>query len=179
LRPVLDRIGRVNAPQGGEPSITELRIRVRNALLFGGRPERAADHWAPIQAVIDEAWNLQYGLIAMFGNRFPAFLVARPRTSLHDLPAVVEIRIHWRNGEWFIVDANTLVQIFSFDLPDELFRLYARSGRLTADAVAELKLSHMREFIAYFVEADGALRLLQFRLEPNWAMEIAAHLNQA
>jgi hypothetical protein len=179
LRPVLDRIGRVNAPEHGEPAITELRIRLRESLLFGEDPTGRPAYWSSIQDVIGEARNLQYGLIAMFGNRFPVFLVARPRTTIQDLPPVVDIRIHWRNGEWFIVEANTLTQIFSFDLPDELFRLYASSGRLTSQAVAELKLAHMREFVAYFVEADGALRLYQFRLDPGWAMEIAARLNNA
>ena len=96
-----------------------------------------------VNTVIDGAMKLQYGLLAMFGNRFPVFRVANASTDINKLAArneQVHVRIHYRQGEWFIADELDDARLFSFDLPNELYELYAESGRLDMEKIANIEL---------------------------------------
>lgn len=85
------------------------------------------------------------------------------------------MQVRWRSDLWFIDDKNGR-RLFSFDLPQELFRLYARAGDFSRLDVAEMKRQVMSDFFAYHLDANGTLRIIQFELVQEWYSEVRARL---
>jgi hypothetical protein len=112
----------------------------------------------------------------MFGGQFPAFLVAREEHALREAIGPITVRVRWQAGSWFVEDAHFNRELFSFDLPPELFRLYAERGRLNQENVANLKSDMMRELFAFFSDDEG-VRLVTFRLDEPWFNAIRQHLH--
>ncbi len=176
LQPILTAIGQLQVPRDYGGQLKEIREYLRDQLLGAPSAPPVTDSVkVSIDALVNVAKQLQYGLIAMFGNRFPVFLVANPAVSIAELALrhePVDVRIHYRDGEWFIADGYNDAPLFSFDLPDELYQLYAKSGRLDLETIANMKLTQMHEFVGYYLRPDGQLQLIQFRLEPQWAQQL-------
>jgi hypothetical protein len=57
--------------------------------------------------------------------------------------------------------------LFSFDLPEELFELYAEQGELSPEKALDLKVDFMSAFQAIHTQ-NGRARILNFKLDQNW-----------
>jgi hypothetical protein len=90
----------------------------------------------------------------MFGGQFPAFLVASPDFRPDQYGQSIEGRIRWSDQTWFIQDMEDR-RLFSFDLPEEIFSLYATRGQLDRQAAADIKGSMMKEFYAFYRRNEG------------------------
>jgi len=62
-------------------------------------------------------------------------------------------------------------QLFSFDLPPELFNLYAEDGRLTESRALDLKSDMLSSFHA-IVNVEGLTRLITFELDRDWITRV-------
>lgn len=172
IQPVLTAIKNLIVPRGNTTPLKQIRDYVRHRLTPGEAQRMPASGplAESITNVISEARKPDYGLIAMFGNRFPVFLVAKPDYPVKKLPSFLKVRIHYRGEQWFIPHEGS--RLFSFDLPEEHFRRYAESGRMNPEAMANMKRKYMNEIIAYYRDEYGRLRLIQFKLEPRWAEQL-------
>ena len=161
-----------------DTTVAHVRNHLRNGLLNSTFEAGTADQpvmpqqLASIVALCDA---LRYGAIAMFGGRFPTFLVAEPHLNLRTMQSTVTVRIRWLQGSWFIEDLNGS-RLFSFDLPAELFRLYARSGILNRQIVAEIKGQELADFFAYHVRENDTLRIIHFQLDRDWYADVIAKI---
>lgn len=179
MAPVINAISAVqanNIPQ--QFSIKQVRGYLRRKLLNSAF-EPAGDDQGHVIRILDHVIasceSLKYAVIAMFGARFPTFLVAAPTVDVGELPNRMMVRIRWLNHNWYIEDAHGR-ELFSFDLPDELFHLYAESGEFNRASVAEMKGQVMSDFFAYQLRLDNELRIIQFHLDAGWYNEVRARV---
>lgn len=178
IAPVIVAIGAVRAVDIAEQVlISQIRGYLRRRLLEAeSEPEPAQYGHLPIaiealNEVIAACQALRYGAIAMFGGRFPAFLVAAPNVDINELPQNVVVRIRWMQDSWYIDDSHER-RLFSFDLPEELFRLYADARSFDRAGAAEMKGQVMSDFFAYQLGENGVLRVIQFQLDQDWYNEV-------
>ena len=162
------------------PPMQSVRKYVRSRLLSEmneiGENEIPSEMKVLLDGLINVCMRQSFGFITMFGGRFPAFLMASPdfRPKYNEPSISVRIRMH--DQTWFIEDTSDK-KIFSFDLPEEIFALYATRGRLDREAVADIKSSMMREFYAFY-RRDDELRLLRFKLDEEWFETIQRNLRR-
>ena len=175
MAPVIQTIGTVQANDIAQPfSISQVRGYLRRKLLHAEFEPAGHDQSYVIRnldQVVAACDSLKYGVIAMFGARFPAFLVAAPSVDVNALPHRMKVRIRWLNNNWYIEAMNGR-ELFSFDLPEELFHLYADSGSFDRVSIAEIKGAVMSDFFAYQLHDDNELRIIQFQLDREWYNEV-------
>jgi len=170
FQPVISAINDVTAEQIiPRPPLRKVREYIRNELLnaveYADAENIPDELQQSLQNVVQACRNQRFVCIAMFGGFFPAFLVASSDYFPNQQQSI-SVRIRWRDGDWFIEDQDGR-EIFSFDLPDEIFELYAERGQLWQDAVADIKSDIMREFYAFY-NTDEGLRVLHFKLDEVW-----------
>ena len=115
-------------------------------------------------------------LIAVTASGFPVFLVPRRGVNLFEFENVVDVRIYRSENAWFLArDRNN--ELFSFDLPNELIRLYAAAGKLSPSRALDLKWDELRELRATVIDGDNA-RIVRFRLDVPWFDAIRRNFDQ-
>lgn len=182
FRPILEAIRRavpVRPPfarplTGGPRQLSDLRAYVR-ASLRSGRvghepPRPLRDAQIDLGSFIEACAQLNYALVAVLGGRFPVLLAPSPAAQDRVLEERTRVRIFWNDNGWYL-RGNRNETLFSFDLPDELFALYAEGGFLTPGRALDLKEEMMSVFQAVEV-VDGHARLVSFELDRNWVTEI-------
>ena len=152
------------------PALLTVRQYVRNQLfnapINGPADEVPEEMRRRLDEFVEEVSELRYGFVTMFGNLMPVFLIARRGLQFQNLANQVFVRIRWIDGSWFIEDDGG-EELFSFDLPDDLYRMYASRGILDRRAVANIKNDWMRQFNVFF-RTDEGLGVKNFRLDDEW-----------
>lgn len=174
LRPVIDAVLSVVATdlqstdgRGLRGRMGRLRRNVRERL----RSDSAVDDVIANELEeklrgLEQACNrIRSALLAVVGRCFPIFLIPSEGTDIRELGQDLEVRISWDQHGWYIERAER--RLFSFDLPRELFDMYATAGMLSSTSAVDLKTQELREFFAIRI-LDGAAQVLRFRLEAGW-----------
>ncbi|MBK8454607.1 MAG: restriction endonuclease [Thiofilum sp.] len=118
--------------------------------------------------------------IGVIGNCFPIFLTPSSAFNIDDLIDDPMIRICWDNYKWLIVKRSarcpTLDEddiLFSFDLPEELFKLYSENNMLTNERALDLKQDFMSTIQIIFRRNDSnIMSSLKLKLDHQWIEEI-------
>jgi hypothetical protein len=154
-----------------------MRRVVRRALRSERIPE-LLDYQEPVRnkliKVLENALRIHYALLAVLGGSFPVFLVPRLDGMLNTLPSEVPVRIRWDNESWYLDNINDQ-RLFSFDLPQELFELYAETGELTPPRALDLSQEYLGSFHA-FQTLGSEVRVIRFVLDMPWIEAIRAGL---
>ncbi len=95
--------------------------------------------------------------------------------SLEKLEDHYEIRIRRLNNEWFLEDTRTNQRLFSFDIPQRLFELYAEDGSLSKERAIDMKADMLSDLQA-ILTLQGYPRLITFYLDRNWLDSIRDQL---
>jgi hypothetical protein len=126
---------------------------------------------------INDCRNIGTVMIAVFARRFPVFLVPNPEVGLPHLSDIQEVRVSWDQNGWYLRSAQDSKIFFSFDLPPDLFELYANQGFLTADRALDLKADVLSDFQAVsFI--DGRIRVITFGLDMEWLARVRSQLKE-
>jgi hypothetical protein len=122
-----------------------------------------------LDEVVSATRSVGASLIAMLGTAMPVLLTPRRDLNLDDLPTSIDVRIHFENTDqsWTITRADTEGVLFSFDLPSELFELFAHNGVLSRRAALDLKQQYFAQFTAIY-SPQNSIRILNFRLDQGW-----------
>jgi len=131
----------------------------------------------PIVAAIHQVGR---SLIATLGSAFPVFLTPRPDLDLDTLSPIEEIEIHFRDagvGNGWTISRPGGEPLFTFDLPKQLFELYAVEGVLSRRGAANLKAAYLGEFTAIYAPFDQ-IKIFNFRLAPGWLDGVRANLER-
>jgi hypothetical protein len=168
-----DDLGNANI----DVDMTELRRSIRS-LIRGQVPagaglEEIGVVLRGIGEFVQACHAIRYALMATLGGSFPVFLVPSPELRSQAVSEEYFVRIYrGPNDEtWYLRDALTNNNLFSFDLPQELFLEYANQGILSERAALDLKEELMSNLLAYWMQ-DGILRLVRFRLDQEWTAGI-------
>lgn len=145
IQPVIAEIRRaasvLNTPasQGDAVRLSALRQAVRasvrgnaNAIDSYGRSEEPRQ---VLRSLVRTCHSLNVAMLATLGSRFPVFLVPADGVRIQDLSHRLHVEIYWDAEGWYITgippDGGPPGPLFSFDLPEELFRLYDEAGSLS------------------------------------------------
>lgn len=159
-------------------SLSTLRRMVRDVLNERNVEWRRRDERIPTQMnmVIRAVREIEFSILAVTLNRLPLVLVPSPGVSLADLRDTVYVRIYWNDEGWYLEEANARQRkLFSFDLPEALFKQYAEQNRLSPERAVQLKGEALAQLDALIVQ-DGRTRLIQFRLDQDWIRRVLQRL---
>lgn len=165
-----------------KPRENELRQVFRQALtrtVQGDELRHVGIRWRGIERVLDVTHRIGFALLGMLGSRFPIFLVPSPMVDGDDnLQSTYSIRVFRDRDDktWLLRDRRTNRDLFSFDLPRELFLEYAENNMLTASRALDLKQEVMPTSQAFHVR-NGVLQLIQFQLDQDWLANIRADID--
>lgn len=97
------------------------------------------------------------------------------------LPASWEVRIHYHDQQnWFLSHATGEDErrIFSFDLPELLFRKYRqRATEIPQERAFHLKRAQFSAFHA-FLQCGSQMRIVQLRLDEDWLTAVQRQFEQ-
>ena len=121
--------------------------------------------------------GIDFSLLAVLGGRFPVFLVPAPGLRLNEVGNDYYVRVFRgaHDRTWYLRDRDTDTELFSFDLPQELFLEYANQGMLSTRAALELKEQQMAEFDAILMRNQRP-SLVRFHLDLGWLEEIRGRI---
>lgn len=119
--------------------------------------------------------RLNYALVAMLGGRFPVLLSPSETARSFMVEDEVYVRIFWDAQGWYIRDQQNR-NLFSFDLPEDLFELYAEEGFLSAKSALNMK-EQMMSHIQAIETNHGRTRIINFVLDRNWVSRIRDKIN--
>ena len=123
--------------------------------------------------------TLDGALLVMLGGGIPILLVPEPGLQLDRLAPVVKVKIRFNQESWFLESSEDSRIRLSFDLPEELFRLYARGHALTKGEAITLKEEMFVAFDAFWWQDSGELptvRTMRFALDREWLQQIKGQL---
>ena len=150
--------------------LKDLRKWIRAKLNFEYEDEPNISINDIFREFIEACHRISFCLLAVISGRFPVFLVPAEGVSIHGLESVTMVRIYWDNSGWYLQRPNGQV-LFSFDLPKELFELYATEGALGRRAALNLKQEMMSMIQAIVVTGDQA-KVITFKLDEDWIASI-------
>jgi len=179
FQPILESIRRIAPPQavvfpipavrGSQLQLSELRRFVREWLRRTDQPRqipRIAQQ-IDVRPFIEACHRLNFVLVGVLGGRFSILLTPSDEARDELLNDEIHVRIYWDDQGWYLRRQDSDRNLFSFDLPDELFDLYAMEGRLTPERALELKENLMSSFQAIETRG-GRYRIINFKLDLEW-----------
>lgn len=187
ISPVIDAIRNLKHKDFGateynkiDINMTELRRIVRNSIKGLGSPrldELPNSASTLIHEFVKEVIHVGGTLIAVAGRRFPIHLIPASDIRLSHLRPYYKIHIRWDDESWYLTDASNGQDLFSFDLPSELFTLYAEHGRLTESRALDLK-SDIMNIMRAVLKLEEETRLITFELDKEWISRVRMRLQQ-
>ena len=148
----------------------KIREGLRNGRLMYHQDELETMQWINLAPFIEACSALNYVLLGVLGGQFPILLAPSQRIRHGDIPDHMFVRIFWDENGWQLKDQQGS-ELFSFDLPYELFELYAEEGTLTREGALNLKEEFMSLFQAIRTDGNHA-RIINFELDHNWLEQI-------
>jgi hypothetical protein len=154
-------------PEGALRKFREkIREGLRTGRLMHQQNEPEFMKWFNLGQFVKTCSALNYALLGVLGGQFPIMLAPSQRFRQGDIPDHIYVRIFWDENGWYLKDQQGS-ELFSFDLPFELFELYAQEGTLTREGALNLKEEFMSVFQA--IQADGNhARIINFELDHDW-----------
>ncbi|MCL4305862.1 hypothetical protein KJZ99_08090 [bacterium] len=151
IRPLLEKFREVSYQQLGGTSdkSVPLELSVARRMIRVKLGEMREDNFAngdeendenvirefrnAIRPIVDECRRIGGALMAVIRGGFPLFLVPSRPDVISNLRTMEDVTIYYRGTNWFMYRAEQATTIhgdalFSFDLPDGLFRLFYGSG---------------------------------------------------
>ena len=128
-----------------------------------------------LNAFCQECRRINGALLATIAGRFPIFLVPSPALNIDHLQNEYSVRIDWNERGWYLRSQGT--NIFSFDLPRDVFEYYAEQGVLSPLQALNLKEDVLSEIQAITVINDR-IRIIRFRLDEEWLNRVRYRIRQ-
>jgi len=190
MQPIIRSIRNVSARSFGVEhgnqsiaiNLSELRSTVRRRIRGLADQDIMYEGFAEFYSSCNQ---LNGALLAMIARRFPVFLVPAPGLNINELRPVYDVSIHWDRDGWYLHSmTRDGERLFSFDLPPDLFEMYAENGVLSPESALELKEEALAEIQG--IVTPGADRLnyerptaqvVTFRLDYDWLTRVRNRLH--
>lgn len=160
--------------------MSNLRRAIRNAIRgrsFADIIRLSETATTAIDRFVEAVSKISGTLLAIAGRRFPIHLIPAPQIELRRLQQHYNVRIRWDDQSWYLTDARSGQDLFSFDLPPELFSLYAEHGNLTESRALDLK-SEMLNRIQALLTLQEETKLITFELDKDWILRVRERIQQ-
>ncbi|HMA34709.1 MAG TPA: hypothetical protein VKY74_09550 [Chloroflexia bacterium] len=163
------------SPNHSSPGSTQsLRSTIRHGIAdrdeadFGSSLRINASN--TLDAFFDAVRNVHVALMGVLGKRLPVFLVASPGLDLNDLDRSQMVRIVPQE-EGYILQSSSGKDLFSFDIPPALFKLYEDHGLLSKEWSIDLKAEVIWQLKA-FARTRDQIRSLTLEVAEQSMVEI-------
>ena len=121
-----------------------------------------------IISAISHCQRISKSYMAILGKRFPVFVTPNPEINIMDfIKDISEIEIWWDN-RWHFYIKNGERELFSFSLPDELFKAYQKNGDLTENDALNMKQREMSSIQIFMKDENNRLIPIQLHLNMEW-----------
>jgi len=137
----------------------------------------SADHMTSLDDIVNVAKTQSHGYMTTLGGSFPVFLMAEMDLNSMGLDDQTEVEIYYDQQGWEIRRRHGGT-LFSFDLPAELFQLYADSGNLSAEKAIQMKGEQMADF-DILLYSENRVEVKKFILSKDWLENITTSLIRA
>ena len=187
FKPIIEAIDNVSFETIDEkPKLSAVRDYIRSRLFedisFYGEDNTYEDETDVIRSVLGSnltefigvCMRRGFGFITMFDGKFPVFLSASRGLDTFVFEDENYVRIKVSEDGWFI-ETQEGIDLFTFDLPEEIFEKYQKSGSLSRRQLLNIKANHMSEFYV-FVSHYGDLKLIKFKLDQLWFERVSQNL---
>jgi len=175
IQAATERLDRRDDGQVPGLDLSSVRKAIRRRLQLDVLQEQPVLAYPWLDPVVHAALAIGQALIATIGRAFPIFLVPRSGFDLDGLSTLERVEIYFsdqqNNQGWAIHRVDEPDPIFTFDLPEQLFALYADEGRLSLRRAADLKADYLSELTAVYAPADQ-IKVFNFRLDPDWLRRV-------
>ncbi len=185
IQPILNSIRSIDINAFGI-SLSELRKIIRsrlNNLVFEHPQGLNQDAFQSLEEFVVSVHKINGALLGMINRRFPVFLVPSPNLDLSNLRNHYTVRIYRPlpsdNHGWLIAESGHRnpndLPMFSFDIPPDLFELYAEGGYLSPLQAANMKqeaISHIQAIIT----SGGYPRVITLDLDMGWINQVRDNL---
>ena len=165
-------------------NLSELRKKFRESLKlndFHSLNSYLADkefNQEKIRNIYERSNSLSSSYLGMLSNRFPIFLTPSPNFDINILIANPTIRICWDENYWYIVKSNTRCGnlrdddiLFSFDLPEDIFKLYEENNMLIQTQAITIKEDLMSSIKIIF-KNQRIFSSIELNLDRDWLENI-------
>jgi hypothetical protein len=190
FKPIIDSIRKVNYQAFEAESANDIKVnmtRLRQAIRRRLKDSRISD----LSQIVDKAEaknfleyfcracrELKGAVLAMIAKQFPVFLVPNPEIELDQfLRDLHRVHIYWDNEAWYLYSVSNDTKLFSFDLPPELFELYAEQGVLSETLALDLNRDFLSEIQATVMLGER-IRIVTFKLDKDWLEGLCRRLGQ-
>jgi hypothetical protein len=135
--------------------------------------------------IFNESISLNHSYLGMLSNRFPIFLTPSPTFNINTLIENDTIRICWDDEYWYIVKDTVSCRnlrdediLFSFDLPEDIFKLYEENNMLSLKNAINLKEEFMSNIKIIFKNQNQSIfSSIELKLDRGWLEDIKSRLN--
>jgi hypothetical protein len=151
FHPIIEALGELDyrdfngsSPDSIEINLTELRTSMRSSLKkrndnsISGYSTSRGFNREKLCNIVRLDLELGASYLGVLRKNFPIFLTPSRSFDIDHLIQDPTIRICWNNEKWYIVsrharcwELNESDIIFSFDLPNELFKIYSKNNMLS------------------------------------------------
>ena len=188
FRPVLESIAAVTERDLEELEMAGMPVvlsTLREDIRLRLRESKTIEHYPLFRRISNfhiECNRIKNTLLGVLPRGFVVFLVSAPGLQINGLGAhgdAIRVRI-MRDADggrgFYIFHADTGQKLFSFDVPKDLFKVYAEKGSLTDEAGRTIKGDHLHTIHAFWVPEGREPRILTFRLDPDWCRNVGIAL---
>ena len=185
MQPALSAIREISHPDFGALAWNQIEIDLHE---FRMQTRRLLRHQQALPEFSDQSMVYKVGrlierigaiggtLLGRANQHFPIYLTPMDSHALDQARTrrTIRVTIRYDQRSWYLIDEQG-TNLFSFDLPTELFLMYADSGVLTRTAALDLKQEHLGEIQALY--ADGELvQPITFRLDWDWVERVRSQI---
>lgn len=180
---VIDAIRRIRHTDFGVPSETDIPLRqaefrrgvrsfLRNELVLSSWSTSLHDNLLSLREALDDMGG---ALLGVANRRLLLYLTPVDRSVLNRVAqgGRIPVQVHFDEERWYLREgANDL---FTFDLPPELFELYAETGILSPASALELKQAELGQIDAIYSDEES-FQLVTFALDPGWVQSVRSQI---
>jgi hypothetical protein len=191
MRPIIEAIRRLGFEDFGGSSRSQIQINfaalrrsLRRSIGFGqvllDQVYVSPRAYGLIERLVHLIHALGGSLLGLANRQFPLHLVPSRAQVLEEVAheGELQVRIRYDQESWYLYRRTGSELLFSFDLPDELFEMYAESGVLSPMAALDMKERELGQIEALYTQ-ERMIRHILFRLDPEWMSYVRSRLRRA
>lgn len=131
-----------------------------------------------LKTLADTCRRLKGVMLGMVSRQFPIIMTPSPEFNLNRMKSQYEVEMHgFYNNQrgWVLSDRD--VEILSFDIPTQIFHLYAQHGALKTTTALDMKAEFFTEIQSVVIK-NRVPKIVTFRLNREWLDQLIDQANE-
>jgi hypothetical protein len=126
----------------------------------------------------DTCRRLKGVMLGMVSRQFPIILTPSPEFNINEMVDSYEVEMHgFYNDQRGWTLSHHGIDILSFDIPINIFQMYAERGALKPTSALNMKSAYFTEIQAIVIQ-HSVPKVVTFRLDHDWLERLISQVNQ-